>query len=323
MHTGRSAHWVAEDKEVYNAWKTWCDSHTLKDKREGHFPVHRLNGDALVYMAEADESVLFYDASRKLVAFKIVNAIAEDISQGRFYKKSVRLDNPGFIAHSGYTSGHQGDSQGFRWACNLHYAKHRNDPVFLKLLEHRESSLAAFFWNFARGSLPNEVTGAYTSYLEENALPRMAPGPVDFEPHAMCTHNYARCIHKGVCPQGWMFSWTLARPDGPSRDGNFLIPGYRIKIASSANSCVGWLPNKWHGMTLRRLGSDDLNDVTLEVGLSFQLSPTLATRWKMFCDTCFDPDVLADCLEKLRGEPLEELDEEGEEWEKDEGEPWE
>ena len=120
-----------------------------------------------------------------------------------------------------------------------------------------------------------------------------------------------------------MFSWTLARPDGPSRDGNFLIPGYRIKIASSANSCVGWLPNKWHGTTLRRLGPDDLNDVTLEVGLSFQLSPTLATRWKKFCDAHFDPDVLADCLEKLRGEPLEELDEEGEEWEKDKGEPWE
>ena len=93
--------------------------------------------------------------------------------------------------------------------------------MFLESLEHRESSLAAFFWNLARGSLPDEVTGAYTSYLEENALPRMAPGPVDFEPRgeytlrvpsgnklvpddihfdavprappsAMYTHNYAR-----------------------------------------------------------------------------------------------------------------------------------
>ena len=100
-----SQHWVAEDKEVYNAWKTWCDSHTLKDKREGHFPVHRLNEDALAYTAEADESVLFYDASGKLVAFvirdfchdqKIVDAIAEDISQGRFYKKSVRVSLTGY-----------------------------------------------------------------------------------------------------------------------------------------------------------------------------------------------------------------------------------
>lgn len=70
-----------------------------------------------------------------------------------------------------------------------------------------------------------------------------------------------------------MFSWTLARPQG------------------------------WHGTTLRRLGPTSLNKTTLEVGLSFQLSPTLARQWQQYCEADFDPDVLEECLAHLRGEP--------------------
>lgn len=134
----------------------------------------------------------------------IVDAIAEDVSNGRLYKRSVRvgllyyliylrcsdnlqLDDPGFIAHSGFTSGNRGDPRGFGWAHNLRYARHHKDCAFVESLGHRESSLAAFFWNLACGSLPDEVTGAYTSYLEENALTRMALGPVDFEPRGEYT----------------------------------------------------------------------------------------------------------------------------------------
>lgn len=279
----------------------------------------------------------------------------------------MQLDDAGHMSHSGFTSGNRKDPQGFGWARNLCHAGHRNDPAFIESLEHRESSLAAFFWNIACGSLPDEVINAYTGRLQEQALPRMAPGTDDFAPDgeytiripsdnplvpselrfaaaarappsALYTHNYARWvilsvyehsiltkhrrIHKEVCRHRWMFSWTLARPGGPSEDGNFMIPGYRIKIASSANSCVGWFADQWHGTTLRRVGPDDNDKVTLEVGLGFQISPTLATRWKAFCAANYDADVLEEIFGQLRGEPAETLDEDGEEWAEDEGEEW-
>lgn len=93
-------HWVAEGPKAYFKWKTWCSSHKLHDKREGHWPVHRLCKDKLAYVAEADESVLFYDPDGNLVGFvirdfcanqKIVDAIAEDVAMGRSYKKNVRV----------------------------------------------------------------------------------------------------------------------------------------------------------------------------------------------------------------------------------------
>ncbi|EIW63693.1 uncharacterized protein TRAVEDRAFT_41122, partial [Trametes versicolor FP-101664 SS1] len=64
-------HWVAEGPKAYFKWKTWCSSHKLHDKREGHWPVHRLCKDKLAYVAEADESVLFYDPDGNLVGFVI------------------------------------------------------------------------------------------------------------------------------------------------------------------------------------------------------------------------------------------------------------
>ena len=156
---------------MYDTWKKWCGGHKLKDKREGYFPIHRMSSDKLAYTAEADESVLFYDPDGNLVAFvicdfcanqDIVDAIAEDVSNGHLYKRSVRvgllyyliylrcsdnlqLDDPGFIAHSGFTSGNRGDPRGFGRTHNLRYARHHKDYAFVESLGHRESSLAAFF----------------------------------------------------------------------------------------------------------------------------------------------------------------------------------
>ncbi|KAI0665791.1 hypothetical protein C8Q78DRAFT_982605 [Trametes maxima] len=359
-------HWVVENAKVDHAWDTWCKKHTIRDARnETHWEKHRISKRKLNATAGADESVLFYDPNGKLIAFvirdfcpnqEIVDTIAKDVQEGCLYKRSVRvsgigcsLDDPGKIAHSGFTSGNRKDINGFGWARNLRYARHKNDPDFSNSLEHRESSSAAFFWNMARGSLPDEVIHAYTNYLQEHALPRMAPGKDDFAPRgeytirvpsddplvpeeisfeavprappsAMYTFNYARRIHRERCPQRWMFSWTLARPKGPSNDGNFFIPGYGIKIAASANSCVGWLPGEWHGTSLRDCDPNSIDKVALEVGLSFQISATLATRWRQYCESEFDPDILEKIREELSKEVEEELDEEGEDWSKDEGE---
>ena len=114
-----------------------------------------------------------------------------------------------------------------------------------------------------------------------------------------------------------MISWTLARPQGPSEDGNFFISDYRIKIASAANSCVGWQPEMGHGTSLRDYSPETTDPPTLEVGLSFALSPNLATRWANFLERKGGQKE----LEKNRKESAERGEgPHGEEEEKEEGE---
>ena len=60
---------------------------------------------------------------------------------------------------------------------------------------------------------------------------------------------------------------------------------------SSANSCVGWLANDWHGTSLRNCTPKELHQETLEVGMAFQLSPTLATKWAQYCAANFSEEV--------------------------------
>ena len=92
--------WVAESASDRKQWEHWCLHHRLKDDRQGHHDMHVLEPDRLQYVAEAHESVLFYNTAGHLVAFVIrdfcsdptvVKTIADDVRNGCLSKKSVRV----------------------------------------------------------------------------------------------------------------------------------------------------------------------------------------------------------------------------------------
>ncbi len=81
------------------------------------------------------------------------------------------------MGHSGYTAGSRNLQGQLDWAQNLKFARHQNDPTFIAGMQHRESSICAFFWNMARNTLPCPIIAAYQGYMREHFLPTMAPIP--------------------------------------------------------------------------------------------------------------------------------------------------
>ena len=238
--------WVAENEAIRDNWEEFCTTRPLHDKREGRHPVLLLDTNELAFTAEADDSILFL-RNGKLVAFVIrdfcpVPSLLDDIAQfvedTTSYRKSVRVsnfilfhtnillnslqkDDPGSLALVGNTSGARNVTGGFGWARNLKKAEHQKDPEFIETAAHREASVCAFFWNLARGSLPDEVIQAYTDYIRDNCLPGMKKDDGFFsnvgsytldvpsdDPHIPPWLNF-----NGVdlAPPSASFSWNYAR----------------------------------------------------------------------------------------------------------------
>ncbi|TBU51964.1 hypothetical protein BD310DRAFT_833189 [Dichomitus squalens] len=330
-------HWVVESGEIAELWHAHCVDGKLHDKRGKHYPLFRVDETELV-VARADQSVLFVDKdSRELVAFVIrnwcpeagiVDSVNAVVHNAAAYKKNVRLDDPGFMSHAGYTAGSR-SQPGFDWARNLS-PKLAKDSAFVRSMRYQESSICAFLWNMAKGTLPAEVIKSYDDFLHSHHMARMGCGDGDFRkvgeymvkdssvppdapypstftfqaverspPSALFSVNYARRIHWEGSPHKWLFSWTLKRHYGPESGGNFYIPEHKIKIEGASNSCVGWWPGKPHGTSLRACGPQEQLATLYEVGLSFVTSSRLPKQWTCYTASNFN--------EKERDQIMKEL----------------
>ena len=61
----------------------------------------------------------------------------------------------------------------FDWARNLKQRSLEQDQEWVAKSRFQESSIAAFFWNMAKGSLRKEVVDSYENYMRRSLVPPM------------------------------------------------------------------------------------------------------------------------------------------------------
>ena len=101
------------------------------------------------------------------------------LNSGRDADTFWQLDDPGSIFHAGYTAGAR-SQPAFDWARNLS-PKLAKDLDFVRSVRYQESSICAFMWNMAKGTLPEEVLQSYEDFLADNSMARMGGSSRDFQ----------------------------------------------------------------------------------------------------------------------------------------------
>ncbi|TEB20009.1 hypothetical protein FA13DRAFT_1645627 [Coprinellus micaceus] len=262
------------------AWKSPLEKANEADKSRPPPHIHVLQRRYLRLSIPAGLSCVVYDEGTGeliLVAVRrfcgiaaILDAITLIVRRTLDLRNTLRLQDPGWIVHVGFTAGSRRDC-GFGFARNL--ASQAQDAAE-KEAENRgevEGALT-YFWLRTLGVLPAEVTEDVGDHYGPGGPPRFRadwPEPTDspmkaalklsvggrdveFEGVerppgcAVFAEGYAKAVHFEPQAHDWAIGWNHCRQGKGLIGGHFYLSDYGIEMIAAEDTAWSWRPKLLH-----------------------------------------------------------------------------
>ncbi|KAI1371867.1 hypothetical protein F4677DRAFT_456929 [Hypoxylon crocopeplum] len=261
---------------------------------------------------QKDESIIIRDEVTRQIVLILVSNITDtciDISRRRTFE---REDDPGHLAHFGYTCGSWAHPQ-LQLAEPFPKLYSQAEKVAGKRLNNRSLGMAGLVWNMLRSRLPEEIISDFNDTTTRYGLPRMdmmkgydtsiaftvkgedvilSTGPasgLELPPlSGLVAFNYGRYTHNEVNCNNWVIGYTTHAPEDPKNGGNFYLAQYGVLVLAASNTVFTWHPTDYHGTTLFEmkpaLGDEICAGVRVDgdfnIGFIFEMSKRLRTAPK-------------------------------------------